>query len=63
MEVDQNINQGDLESERAESPSLDKTGHSEAEELEAHVTRLKRQTINIMSWTILLSPMQSMTSS
>ena len=43
MEVDQNINQGDLESGTAKSPSLDKTGHSEAEELEAHVAQLRHQ--------------------
>ena len=41
MEVDQNINQGDLES--GSNPSLDKTGHSEAEELEAHVAQLRHQ--------------------
>ena len=43
MEVDQNINQGDLESGTAKSPSLDQTGHSEAEELEAHVAQLRHQ--------------------
>jgi len=43
VEVDQNINQGDVESGTAESPSLDQTGHSEAEELEAHVAQLRHQ--------------------
>jgi DNA ligase (NAD+) len=43
MEADQDINLGDLESGMAESPSLDETGHSEAEELETHVADLRHK--------------------
>src|SRR6266567_3273667 len=43
MEADQDINPGDLESGMAASPSLDETGHSEAEELETHVADLRHK--------------------